>query len=134
MWKKLLPIPFFILALVAVYLGLTVKSTAPVASSDPSSEPPLAPSAPQADAGEVVLTKKEREEMSVPISPEKCAEQQQRVVAMPDPPQRDPKALMFLAACMRHGNAAWLRCAAAAQTRAEMNACSHRLLHHELAP
>ncbi len=134
MWKKLLPIPFFILALVAVYFGVRGSSAAPAASSAPSSEPPPDPSAASADAGEVVLTKKEQEEISVPISPEKCAELQQRVAAMPDPPQRDPRALHFLAACMRHGNVAWLRCASAAQTRADMNACSHRLLHHELAP
>jgi hypothetical protein len=133
-WKKVLPIPVLVLVLVglvAVYFGLTAKSSAPVASSAPSSEPP--PAAP-ADSDDGGLTKKERQEIGVPISPEKCAELQQRVVAMPDPPQRDPKALMFLAGCMRHGNVAWLRCAAAAQTRADMNACSRRLLHNELAP
>ncbi len=131
MWKKFLPIPFVVVALVALYFGLSGKSSAPVASSAPSSEPPPAP---RADSGDGGLTKKEREEIVVPISPEKCAEQQMRVAAMPDPPPGDPKALRFLAACMRHGNTAWLRCAAVAQTRADMNACSHRLLHNELAP
>jgi hypothetical protein len=70
----------------------------------------------------------------VPISHEKCGELQERVTQMPDPPPGDPRALRFLAACMRHGNVAWYRCASVATTRAEMNACSHRLLHHELAP
>jgi hypothetical protein len=133
-WKKLLPIPFFILALVAVYFGVRANAASPVASSAPSSEPPPDPSAASADAGEGLLTKKEREEISVPISPEKCAELQQRVAAMPDPPPGDPRALRFMAACMRHGNVAWLRCASVAQTRADMNACSRRLLHNELAP
>jgi hypothetical protein len=131
-WKKLLPILFVILAVVALFVGLrrTAPSTVPVASADLSGEPP----APAADAGEVVLTKKEHEEISVPISHEKCGELQQRVTEMPDPPPGDPRALRFLAACMRHGNVAWYRCASVATTRAEMNACSHRLLHNALAP
>jgi len=132
-WKKLLPILFVIIALVAMYLGLrrTSPLTVPVASSAPSGEPP--PAHP-ADSGEVVLTEKEREEISVPISHEKCGELQQVVTQMPNPPPGDPRALRFLAACMRHGNVAWYRCASVAKTRAEMNACSHRLLHNELAP
>ena len=134
MWKKLLPIPFMILALVALFVGLrrTAPSTAPVASAAPSGEPPPAP--PAASGEVVVLTPKEHEEISVPISHEKCGELQQRVAEMPDPPPRDPKALHFLAGCMRHGNVAWYRCASVAKTRAEMNVCSHRLLHNELAP
>ena len=128
-WKKLLPIPFVILAVGALFFGLrrTAPLTAPVASSAPSGEPP-------ADSAAVVLTKKEQEEISVPISHEKCGELQQVVTQMPDPPPGDPRALRFLAACMRHGNVAWYRCASVAKTRAEMNACSHRLLHNELAP
>ncbi len=133
MWKKLLPIPFAILALVALFVGLrrTAPLAAPVASADLSGEPPPAA---RADAGEIVLTPKEHEEIAVPISHEKCGELQQRVTQMPDPPPGDPRALRFLAACMRHGNVAWYRCASVAKTRAEMNACSHRLLHNELAP
>jgi hypothetical protein len=133
-WKKLLPVPFVILAVVVLYVGLrrSAPSTPPVASSAPSGE---ASAAPPADSGDkVVLTKKEREEISVPISHEKCGELQERVTQMPDPPPGDPRALRFLAACMRHGNAAWYRCASVATTRAEMNACSRRLLHNELAP
>jgi len=131
-WKKLLPILFVIVAVVALFVGLR-RTTAltPVASAGPSGEPPPAP---PADSGEVVLTKKEHDEISVPISHEKCGELQERLIQMPDAPPGDQRALRFLAACMRHGNVAWYRCASVATTRAEMNACSHRLLHNDLAP
>ena len=141
MWKKLLPIPFVILALVALYAGL--RRSAPSSAPDPSAAPsasaaPLVerPRAPAGSAsGEViVLTPKEREEISVPIAHEKCGEMQERWTQMGNPPPHDPKGLRFLAACMRHGNVAWYRCASAAHTRPEVNACSHRLLFHELAP
>lgn len=133
-WKRLLPIPFVILAVVSALVAF--RSTPPQPQADtPATSSSSASPVPSGSAVDAPLTKKEQHDISIRLSPSQCEEVQVRVQQMPGPPpSRDPKSITLMANCMRHGNVAFAKCAAGAQTRTEIQVCSRRYLFNEASP
>lgn len=134
MWKKLLPIPFLLLAIAALYVGLRGRSPASQDSATAPSGEASAPASSGSAGVDAPLTTKEQADIRIRLTPEQCFEVQKQEEAMPNPSTGDPKSLRLNAACMRHGNVAWKRCTDVAHTRADIQACSRRYLFNVLSP